>query len=57
MASVEEQDTDAVPGKFLIELPREEDTALVTVKFYLHDGYHAPRFDPDPPVEFDTPQL
>lgn len=56
MACVEEQDTDAVPGKFLIELPCEEDTALVTVKFYLHDGYHAPRFDPDPPVEFDTPQ-
>lgn len=48
-------DTDRVPGQFLFEFPTDRDTAAVTVKLYLNDGFDAPDMDPDGPVDVDSP--
>jgi len=44
-------ETDRVPGQFLFELPTDRDTAAVTVKLYINDGFAVPDFDPDGPVD------
>lgn len=48
-------DTDRVPGQFLFEFPTDQDTAAVTVKLYLNDGFDAPDMDPDGPVDCESP--
>ncbi|MCD8354410.1 MAG: SGNH/GDSL hydrolase family protein [Clostridiales bacterium] len=45
---------DAVPGQFLFLLAPEVDTATVTLKLYLNDGYTVPEVDPDPPVDLES---
>lgn len=47
-------DTDRVPGQFLFELPTDRDTAAVTVKLYVNDGFDVPDADPDGPVDTDS---
>lgn len=47
-------DTDRVPGQFLFELPADRDTASVTVKLYLNDGFDVPDADPDGPVDTES---
>lgn len=47
-------DTDRVPGQFLFDLPADKGTAVVTVKLYLNDGFEAPDYDPDGPVDTDS---
>lgn len=47
-------DTDRVPGQFLFELPTDRDTAAVTVKLYLNDGFDVPDADPDGPVDTES---
>lgn len=47
-------DTDRVPGQFLFEFPTDKDTAAVTVKLYLNDGFDAPEMDPDGPVDTES---
>lgn len=44
-------ETDKAPAEFLFEFPTDKDTAAVTVKLYLNDGFDAPDVDPDGPVE------
>lgn len=47
-------DTDRVPGQFLFELPTDRDTAAVTVRLYLNDGFDVPDADPDGPVDTES---
>lgn len=47
-------DTDRTPGQFLFELPTDRDTAAVTVKLYLNDGFDVPDMDPDGPVDTES---
>lgn len=42
---------DAAPAVLRFTFPSMYDTATVTVKLYLNDGFDAPDNDPDPPVE------
>lgn len=51
LAELDLPDTDRVPGQFLFMLPRDRDTAAVTVKLYLNDGFDVPDMDPDGPVD------
>lgn len=49
------RDTDRVPGQFVFELPADRDTASVTVRLYLNDGFDAPDASPDGPVDRESP--
>lgn len=42
---------DAAPAVLRFTFPSMHDTATVSVKLYLNDGFDAPDMDPDPPVE------
>lgn len=55
LPELEMPDTDRAPGQFLFELPTDRDTAAVTVKLYLNDGFAVPDMDPDGPVDAESP--
>ncbi len=52
--SYPDREEDTVVGAFHIELPFENKNVIITVKFYLNDGYDVPEIQVDPPVQFDT---
>lgn len=41
-------------GSFNFVFPDENKNMILTVKFYLNDGYEVPEIEVDPPVRFDT---
>lgn len=45
---------DDVLGSFNFIFPKENQNVVLTVKFYLNDGYEVPEIEVDPPVNFDT---
>lgn len=45
---------ESVLGAFHLQLPKENETYIITIKFYLNDGYEVPEITVDPPVEFGT---
>lgn len=45
---------DDVLSKFAFEFDTVGELAVVTVKFYLNDGYEVPEIDIEPPVSFDS---
>lgn len=45
---------DDVFGAFNFTLPKENENMILTVKFYLNDGYEVPEIQVDPPVQFDS---
>lgn len=45
---------DDVFGSFNFTFPDENRNMILTVKFYLNDGYEVPEIEVDPPVQFDT---
>ena len=47
-------DSDRVPGQFLFEFPTDRDTAAVTVKLYVNDGFDVPDLDPDGAVDTES---
>ena len=49
---VNEEDTAI--GAFHITFASENKNHILTVKFYLNDGYEVPEIQVDPPVQFDT---
>jgi len=55
VADYPNNDADGLLGSFVTTFPAHE-TAKLTVCFYLNDGYSAPEFMPDAPVEFDSPR-
>lgn len=46
--------SEQTPGEFLFQLPTDRDTAAVTVKLYVSDGYDVPDTDPDGEVDFES---
>lgn len=46
---------DTVIGEFGVVVPVENQNMVITVKFYLNDGYEVPEIEVDPPVQFDSP--
>lgn len=55
VADYPDNEADGLLGSFVTTFPAHE-TAKLTVCFYLNDGYSAPEFMPDAPVEFDSPK-
>lgn len=49
---INEQDDEF--GSFNIVFPDENKNMILTVKFYLNDGYEVPEIEVDPPVQFDS---
>lgn len=49
---INEQDDEF--GSFNIVFPDENKNMVLTVKFYLNDGYEVPEIEVDPPVQFDS---
>lgn len=47
-------DDDKVPGQFCVEFKESGALASVSVCIYLNDGYTAPEFEPDEPVDFES---
>ena len=47
-------DEDTVIGAFHVTLPEENKNVILTVRFYLNDGYEVPEIQVDPPVQFGT---
>ena len=45
---------DDVLGSFNFTFPDENKNMILTIKFYLNDGYEVPEIEVDPPVQFDT---
>lgn len=45
---------DTVLGAFNITLPVENKNFIVTVKFYLNDGFEVPEIHVDPPIKFES---
>lgn len=45
---------DDVLGSFNFIFPEENKNMILTIKFYLNDGYEVPEIEVDPPVQFDT---
>lgn len=54
LSDVSWSDDDMVPGQFLIEFPKSGTLATVTICIYFNDGYTAPEFEPDEPVDFES---
>jgi len=46
---------DVCVGQFVFEFPSDWEVASMTVCLYLNDGYTAPEFIPDAPVDFESP--
>ena len=46
---------DFCVGQFAFEFPSDWEVATIHVCLYLNDGYTAPEFIPDAPVDFDSP--
>ncbi|NLK22119.1 MAG: SGNH/GDSL hydrolase family protein [Epulopiscium sp.] len=44
---------DNIPGKLAFEFLNPGESAKVSVKLYLHDGYKVPEFNIDPPIDFE----
>ncbi len=55
VADYPDNEADGLLGSFVTTFPSHE-TAKLTVCFYLNDGYTAPTFSPDAPVDFDSPR-
>ena len=55
VADYPDNEADGLLGSFVTTFPAHE-TAKLTVCFYLNDGYSAPTFSPDVPVDFDSPR-
>ena len=55
VADYPDNEADGLLGSFVTTFPAHE-TAKITVCFYLNDGYTAPKFSPDAPVDFDSPR-
>ena len=51
VADYPDNEADGLLGSFVTTFPSHE-TAKLTVCFYLNDGYTAPKFSPDAPVDF-----
>lgn len=49
-------DEDDQFGSFNLSFDSENTNMIMTVKFYLNDGYDVPEIEVDPPVQFDTPE-
>ena len=47
-------DKDDIIGAFHYDFPGKCRSAIVTLKFYLNDGYHVPEIEVDPPVDFTS---
>ncbi len=46
---------DDIPGQFAFRFEKAGEVAVVSVRLYLNDGYTAPEFEPEEPVDFDSP--
>ena len=55
VADYPDNEADGLLGSFVTTFPSHE-TAKLTVCFYLNDGYTAPTFSPDAPVDFESPR-
>lgn len=53
VAETANTENDDILGSFVTTFP-EQETAVMTVRFYLNDGYTAPEMIPDPPVDFQS---
>lgn len=49
-------ENDDIIGAFHYDFPGECKSAVVTLKFYLNDGYEVPEIQVDPPVDFTSVQ-
>ncbi|MDD5900164.1 MAG: SGNH/GDSL hydrolase family protein [Lachnospiraceae bacterium] len=45
---------DVCVGQFVFRFPANWEVATINVRLYLNDGYTAPEFIPDAPVDFDS---
>ncbi len=45
---------DFCVGQFIFEFANNSEVATINVRLYLNDGYTAPEFIPDAPVDFDS---
>lgn len=45
---------DDIPGQFAFRFDKAGEIAVVSVKLYLNDGYTAPEFEPEAPVDFES---
>lgn len=48
-------DDDAIPGQARFEFEKADRQAIVSVRFYLNDGYTAPEPEEENPVDFNSP--
>ena len=55
VAEYPENEADGLLGSFVTTFPSHE-SAKLTVCFYLNDGFTAPEFTPDAPVDFSSPR-
>lgn len=55
VADYPDNEADGLLGSFVTTFPSHE-TAKLTVCFYLNDGYTAPTFSPDAPVNYESPR-
>lgn len=53
VADYPDNEADGLLGSFVTTFPSHE-TAKLTVCFYLNDGYTAPTFSPDAPVDYES---
>lgn len=49
-------ENDDIIGAFHYDFPGKCKSAIVTLKFYLNDGYEVPEIEVDPPVDFTSEQ-
>ena len=54
LSDVEWKDEDTVVGQFLFAFESDWEVPTVSVRLYLNDGYTAPEFIPDAPVDFES---
>ena len=54
LSEVTWSDDDKVPGQFTVEFKEAGALASVSMCIYLNDGYTAPEFEPDEPVDYES---
>ncbi|WP_026835740.1 SGNH/GDSL hydrolase family protein [Eubacterium xylanophilum] len=47
---------DTILGGFYFDFLGEASVGKATLKFYLNDGYEAPKLEIDPPIDFENPE-
>lgn len=54
LEEIDWREDDNIPGQFRFSFDKAGEVAVVSVKFYLHDGYTAPEVELEAPVDFES---